>query len=177
MKILCEHCHKPITKEVIVQLGHYRIGHVLCPHCHKNSRRYLSELDILLYYSFSAILYAAALMITITLMNLYGSTIPVIAFTLFLVICMFLIMNYIAAQIYLKAWLKSDWKNNSFNENAAKIAKKGKAEFWIIMLVAFIFATQHHLLAFYPAVILTIAIILLIQIIFLYGNEKEEVEK
>jgi len=176
MKILCEHCHKEMTKEVINQFGHYKIGHTLCPHCHKKSRRYLSELDILLFYSICAILYAIALLITMTLMRLNGTTLTVIIITLFNVSSLYFLMKWISLNIYKNAWLKKEWKNLCFVEDANKIAKRGKRQYWIIMLIAFLFATQIQLINFYPALILVLCLIQFIQIILLYGKEKEYIE-
>ena len=176
MKLTCEHCHKNINKHIIYQFGHYKTGHFICPHCQKKNKRYLSELDILLYYSFSSILYAAALMLTVTLMNLYGTTFAIILFTLVMVTVLFFILNWIALKIYEKAWLKNAWKNYTFDENSDKIAKKGNRQFWIIMLTAFVFATQKQLIAFYPAVILAITLILFIQIMLLVSKEKDIIE-
>ena len=176
MNAVCEHCHKSITKDVMNQFGHYKIGHVLCPHCHKNSRRYLSELDILHFYSVCAIFYSVFLLITMTLMNLYGTTWMVIIITLINVLILYFIMKYISLNIYKNAWLKKEWKNIHLEENAEKIAKKGKRQYWIIMLITFIFATQIQLIGFYPALILVLCIIQFIQIIFLYGKEKEYIE-
>lgn len=173
MKIYCEHCHKEIQKRVSHQIESYRCGYVICPHCQKRNRRYLSGLDILLYFGFSSLLYSLGLIIVVLLMNTYGTTLFVICMTLAIVFVMYLIMKISCSMIYTHSFFKQEWRYLEIEENQDKIAKKGKREFFIYMAIAFLFATQRPLIGFYPLIVLIFILIITTQVLKLIKRERQ----
>ncbi len=177
LKLDCAHCHHTLEKEITHHFESYTIGQVECPFCHLKQQRYLSALDIFLYFAFSSLLYSLGLVLVVLLMNRYGTTLLVIAVALILVVIMYFLMKLSCLLIYQHAFFKKEWKETVIQEDAQTVQRKGKREFWIYMALAFLFATQRILIQYYPLVVLLFIMTMAGQILHLIKKEQRFVRE
>ena len=72
MKIYCDECQKDITLQVDKNIESYIPGNIKCPYCGKKQNRYISEADLMTYFTISCVFYIIAAFILLKLIDIIG---------------------------------------------------------------------------------------------------------
>ena len=171
MKINCEHCDKDLRVSVSKSLEQFEVGKVICPHCNKENKRYLSESDMLLYFTCMIVIYCTALILTFNLMNYVGwqiSTIIIIA-TLFIA---YYLSKVVVEKIYIEGIFKKDYKNYVFNEDVQATKKGLKRQYILFILVALMLGTQPQLLTYAIILLGAFFVLMVIKCYLCIKNER-----
>ncbi len=177
MKTKCTHCKKDISKIVNKRFDEYTIGKVQCDKCKTNQKRYISELDLMIYFGISCLTYSLSILSIFFIFDhikniLVSSIIIVIVF-----IGIFFLYKYIPYYIYENAPFKSNWKNFVFKEEEKVISKRMKWQFIMFLLVSLMFGTTPQFVLYFYILITAFILIVAIKVRLLYKRELDIVNK
>ena len=141
MKIYCEHCHEDISLECNKEIENYHVGRVICPKCHHEQKRYISEADLLLYFSLSEVFYIILSFATIFVFNHLGIHIYTILILFALFVASYIISKEFSSRIYENAYFKAEWKNKVFEEDQQAIQRNLSWQFLMFFAIAITFVT------------------------------------
>lgn len=154
MKIYCEHCHHDISTLCDTHFEQNEIGRIQCPHCRKKQKRYISEADLLTYFTFSELLYIILVLVTTAFFRLFGLSV----ITLIAIIIMFTLAYLGAKQLSRTIYSTGGWKKEtmytSLDEDAESIKKSMKWQFILFFALAITYATGTEFSLFFIAMMI-----------------------
>jgi len=172
-KMKCNKCEKNIDKDINRAFSAFKVGYLKCEDDHLQNR-YISELDLLVYFALSATLYGFLFLIisaVFTYIGLYWYTVVVLMILLALAINFY---SSIAKKIYDKAHFKKEWKNFDLKEDVTTVQRRMRWQFIMFMVLAFFMGSSNQYLPFLFIFIILFLIIVLIKIYFTIKNERAE---
>ena len=175
MKIACEKCHEDLNRLVDQQFEKYMVGSVQCPKCRKMQTRYLSEVDLTIYFAASCFMYLIAATIIFTMMNYLKISWWFIAPIPFIFVICYFIQKNLSRSIYAKGFFKKDTMNIRFNEDKSYISKKIKGQYTIFVLVILVLGNGNSDIRLWLGAILIFSIVHIIKINSLIKSEKKKI--
>lgn len=172
MKNYCYNCKKEISKEVEKMIENYEPGHLKCPHCKTKQKRYLSEADILVYFTLVSIFYCLLISLFLFVYDLFGINLPVIIFVCIVFVISYFILKQMTRFIYDKAPFKQDIKNYEIEEDRKAVTKRMKWQFLAFMVVALMMSGTPELAGTYAFLLVAFAIINAIKLYLSIKNER-----
>lgn len=177
MKENCINCKKEINKLIQKNFDEYIVGRYQCNNCKTKQHRYISELDLMIFFGINSISYALAIFIVFSIFDFVHNIIisSILIFIFFIGLLLF--FKFIPIWIYNNPPLKSNWKNTVFTEEEKLISKRMKWQFIMFLLVSFMFGTSKEFTKFFYILIIAFIIIILIKIYLLYKRELKRISK
>lgn len=173
MKCLCTKCNKEISKEVEKVIENYEPGRIKCPHCNAKQKRYLSESDILVYFTMVSIYYCLIISLFLFVYDTIGINLPAILFVIVAFIISYYILKQMTRFIYEKAPFKFDIKDYEIEEDKEAITKRMRWQFIAFMVVALMMSGQPELAGTYSFLLIAFTIINGIKLYLSIKNERE----
>ncbi|NLC96064.1 MAG: hypothetical protein GX675_00625 [Erysipelotrichaceae bacterium] len=173
MEIKCNNCHNNINKIIQKNFDEYIVGRYQCSNCKNKQQRYISELDLMIYFGISCTSYALSIFLVFSIFQYINNLIFIAIFVVILFVFLFFLFRYMPLWIYEKAPLKHNWKTYNFKEEEKPISKRMKWQFIMFLLVSFMFGTSEQYTYFFYILIVLFIGIVFIKIKLLYNKEKE----
>lgn len=173
MKILCEKCGENITVTVGEQLEKNRVGHPICPKCNKKQKRYISEADLLIYLSFSELLYFLLSLITTLLFDWLGLKWYTIVILIIMFAATVIVTWRFKANLYQKGYFKKDLIYTKFDEDGDKISKSIRWQFILFFAIVITFVTEHSVFYYFAAMALLSVILTIIKARLAINKERK----
>lgn len=175
MKCLCTKCNKEISKEVEKAIENYELGHIVCPNCKMKQKRYLSEADILVYFTLVSIFYCLLISLFLFIYDTFGINVPVVISICIIFIVSYFLLKQITRFIYEKAPFKTDIKNYEIEEDKEAVTKRMKWQFIAFMVVALMMSAEPTLAGVYSFLLVAFAGINSIKLYLSIKNERNYV--
>lgn len=172
MKIYCEKCKQDISKIVDTNIESYSSGRLRCPHCSKQQQRYISEADLMMYFTISCLFYIIAAYVIAEAFVIVGLSWYLIPIILLLLIGCYFIQKYISRYVYEKAPGKTKWKNIPVSEDEKSITKRMRYQQAIFTCLIILLGTGTGEIWMFAVVALIFTIVCLIKTISLIKKEK-----
>ena len=153
----CSSCNQLLNPQISEKFEQFSIGYVTCKHCKKKQKRYLSEADILLYFSVSAIIYCTLLLVIVNLLNIFRFNPLNIIGIILLFVAGYIAIKTVGAFIYSVAPFRKNIAEINLKQDKEPIQKRLKWQFIMFMLLALFLGSQEEL--FMPFLILLILFI------------------
>lgn len=173
LKVLCKKCNKDLNNSINEVFENYQVGYVECKNCKTKTERYISESDLLLYFSASATIYTLAV-ITIDYFFYLDKFIPIIAvfgLIAFLFIGLYFFIKIVSQYIFYAAPFKKSWMNEQIEEDGPAIKKRLKFQFILFLLVALMFGSQPQYIEY---ALLLLSLFIALMVIKLYLSLRNE---
>lgn len=177
MKCLCTKCNKEISKEVEKSVENYELGHIICPHCKMKQKRYLSEADILVYFTSVSIFYCFLISLFLFIYDTFGINVSVVIFISIIFVISYFLLKQMTRFIYEKAPFKTDIKNYEIEEDKDAVTKRMKWQFIAFMVVALLMSAEPTLVGVYSFLLIAFAGINSIKLYLSIKNERNYVYK
>ena len=175
MKVKCINCKTDLNKVITKNFDEYLVGRYECSKCRNKQKRYISELDLMIYFGLSCLSYALSIFIVFTLFNIINDIMISSIIVAIFFIGLFFLFRIIPLWIYDKTPLKYEWKEYKFSEEEKQISKRMKWQFIMFLIVSFMFGTSNEFTIFFIILIVAFIIITFIKIYLLYKREKQTV--
>ena len=177
LKITCSTCGRSLDKEVAARFEQFKPGTVICPKCNTHEKRYISELDLMIYFGLCCVLYglgAFALFQAMDGISSWWISIPVM---LAIIVCLYFATKYGANYIYLKAPFKQAWKDVRLDEDREAVSNHIKWQFFAFMVVALMFGTSKEYTGYFFLMIAAFAVIVAVKVHQLIRIEQQNAGK
>jgi len=172
MKILCKKCNENLSVKIDSMFEAFTPGKVECPKCLKKEERYISEADILLYFGVSEVIYVIISVITNTMLNVTGFTIPMIIVLVLIVVIYFYIQKQMTRYIYVNAPFKKEWKNHEFDENSTQVSKSMKWQFMLFFAIAITYMMENVAKTVFAILMIMSVVLTFVKFILAIKKEK-----
>ena len=136
MKIYCEKCHCELTKTVDERFESCDVGKIQCPKCGKIQKRYISEADLLTYFSASEILYLGMFILTILVYQVLGVSIITMVALIGVLALAYYSTKAISHYVYDNGVFKKETMNREFKEDAKAIKRRMRILFSVFVVMA-----------------------------------------
>lgn len=183
MKCVCEHCGEIIHAEITQELMSFEPGRVTCPSCHRVNKRYLSELDIIVFLFGAAVIYSLAMILPFALTG-NGEQELSIWWTVAIIIGMVAIIAWAVRQwavyVYVKAPFKKDWKDNVMKTDDRKRSRRLLIYILVYIVVLVLIGSVAQAFAVwwtYPAVLGVLLLVLYLRGVSQYRKERQYYEE
>lgn len=152
------------NKTIQQQFEAYKTGFIS-----NDKTRYISEFDIMLYFTINMIIYIIAI-IAITFLLSTTNTIKIPSIIIIFIIT-YIIYKQTPLYIYNKAPFKQQIKQHYFEENQEQLQRNFKRDFIIMMVIALYFGTNKDTFTFYIILLLLFILITTIKLFYLHKKE------
>lgn len=176
MKCLCTKCNQEISKDVEKAIENYELGRIICPHCKMEQKRYLSEADILVYFTLVSIFYCLLISLFLFMYDVFGINLYVIIAVCIIFILSYFLLKQMTRFIYEKAPFKNDIKNYVIEEDKEAVTKRLRWQFIAFMVVALMMSGQPELAGAYTFLLVAFTIINSIKLYLSVKNEREYIK-
>ena len=174
MKIYCEHCKQEISIDCDSHFEQYETGKVTCPHCRRVQKRYISEADLLTFFTFSELLYVVLVLITAVLFAIFGVGIIAIAAIFALLVIAYLLSKQLSRYIYTNGMFKKETMYKLFDEEGENIKKNMRWQFILFFALAITFATGTEFSLFFIAMMILSVVLSAVKMVLAVRKEKAE---
>ena len=159
MKIICDKCGKVLNIPINNAFEQNKVGKIICPECKKVQKRYISEVDLLLYFGVSEIVYLFISLFTMFVFQSLGVTWNTGLLMFAVLIGSYFVLKYISTDIYEKAYFKQATKDTNLELDAREVSNSLYRQLLFFFVIAITFITSATNRIFF-AILLVVAIVL-----------------
>lgn len=176
MKIRCEKCKNIINVPINQAFEQNKVGRIECPHCSKKQKRYISEVDLLLYFGLSELVYLAISLITMGIFEFVGVNLSTGLFIFVILFIAYFGLKAISNNIYTKGYFKEKTMYKELDEDVRAVSNNLYRQLIFFFVIAITFITGSSANRLFFGILLVVAIGLNF-IKFKFALEKELEEK
>lgn len=172
MKIYCDKCDKDISLLVDKNIEEYIPGRIKCPKCDKFQERYVSEADLMTYFTISCLGYIIAACILMKAIEIVGFKWYMIAIILLAFVGIYFLQKTLTRLIYKNAYGKKEYKNMVVLEDGKSITKRMRIQYAVFICLIIMLGTGTYDLWIFVVAALVFTIVSYIKLKLIIKKEK-----
>lgn len=177
MKIKCDKCGEDISLLVDKCIEEYIPGRIKCPKCGKLQDRYISEADLMTYFTISCLGYIIAAYILMKTVELIGFKWYMIVILLLAFVGIYFLQKSLSRLVYIKAYGKTDYKNSTVMEDCKSITKRMRIQYAVFICLIIMLGTGTYDIWIFIVAGLVFTIVSYIKLKLLIKKEKASTVK
>lgn len=177
MKIYCEKCQKDISDAVDENIEKFKCGRISCPHCKKLQQRFISELDLMLYFTINCLIYILAVFLIVKIFNKVLSIYYLLIWIIILYVLIYFLQKYLARSIYQEAYFKKDYKNLEIMQDKNIIQKRMRVQYALFICLVILFGSGNYGYWIFAIAIGSFTIVTGIKLYLLIKQERKQLKQ
>lgn len=177
MKIKCDECGEDISLLVDKCIEEHIPGRIKCPKCFKLQDRYISEADLMTYFTISCLGYIVVAYILMKVIEIVGFKWYMIVFLLLAFIGIYFLQKMLSRLVYKNAYGKADYKNLTVMEDCKSITKRMRIQYAVFICLIIMLGTGTYDIWIFVVAGLVFTIVSYIKLKLLIKKEKASTVK